>query len=462
MTQPKEAKSLLIIDDEENMRHMLSALLKKMGYRIDTAKDGQEGLEKVQANHFDYILCDIKMPQKDGMAFLDEARVMMESSTVIMMSAYGTIDTAVEAMKLGAYDFISKPFKPDEVYLALKKAEERESLKQENLRLKERIQEISSNFQFGNMIGNSQAMKMVFNLATKAAQYDTTVLVTGESGTGKELVARGIHHAGARKSGNMVPVNCGGIPETLLESELFGYVKGAFTGADRNKKGLFQEADGGTIFLDEIGELPVSLQVKLLRVLQENEVRPVGGAKTNKVDVRVIAATAKDLEEEVRAGRFREDLFYRLNVLRIHLPPLRERTGDIPLLCQLFINNFKDHFQKNIEGISPGAMTILLDHKWPGNVRELENMIERAVVLADKHIILPENLPTEFGIKRASNRMDDFFEGFSLKKAQKIVEKRLITRALESTGGNRTQAAKLLEISIPSLLSKIKSYEIML
>lgn len=462
MTRKDEIKSLLIIDDEENMRHMLSALLKKMGYRIDTARDGQEGLEKVRHDHYDYVLCDIKMPKKDGMTFLNEARVMMENSTVIMMSAYGTIDTALEAMKMGAYDFISKPFKPDEVYLALKKAEERECLKRENIRLKERIQKISSNLQFGNMIGNSTAMKMVFNLAAKAAQYDTTVLVTGESGTGKELVARGIHYSGVRKDGNMVPVNCGGIPENLLESELFGYVKGAFTGADRNKKGLFHEADGGTIFLDEIGELPISLQVKLLRVLQENEVRPVGGAKTYRADVRVIAATAKDLEEEVRLGRFREDLFYRLNVLRIHIPPLRERSGDIPLLCQLFIKNFKNHFQKNIEGISPGAMTILLDHKWPGNVRELENIIERAVVLADKHIILPENLPTEFGIKRASNRMDDFFEGFSLKKAQKIVEKRLITRALESTGGNRTQAAKLLEISIPSLLSKIKAYEIML
>ncbi|MBL0713761.1 MAG: sigma-54-dependent Fis family transcriptional regulator [Desulfosarcina sp.] len=462
MTSKNEIKSLLIIDDEENMRHMLSALLKKMGYRIDTATNGQEGLEKVKAGHYDYILCDVKMPRKDGMAFLDEARIMTESSTVIMMSAYGTIDMAIEAMKLGAYDFISKPFKPDEVCLALKKAEERESLKQENLRLKERIQKISSINQFGNMIGSSQAMKMVFSLAEKAAQYDTTVLVTGESGTGKELVARGIHYAGPRKDGNMVPVNCGGIPETLLESELFGYVKGAFTGADRNKKGLFQEADGGTIFLDEIGELPVTLQVKLLRVLQENEVRPVGDAKTKRIDVRVIAATSKDLEEEMRQGRFREDLFYRLNVLRIHLPPLRERAGDIQLLCQHFLKNFKNQFHKNIEGISPGAMTILLDHKWPGNVRELENMIERAVVLVDKHIILPENLPTEFGIKRASNRMDDFFEGFSLKKAQKIIEKRLITRALESTGGNRTQAAKLLEISIPSLLSKIKTYEVML
>ncbi len=460
MRASSESKRLLIIDDEDNMRHMLSALLRKSGYRIDTAADGEEGLQKVNDLTYDYILCDIKMPNKDGMTFLREARSLVEPSTVIMMSAYGTIDTAVEAMKLGAYDFISKPFKPDEVYLSLKKAEERERLKKENLRLKERIQEIRDDFQFGNMIGNSRSMKTMFRLAEKAAQYDTTVLITGESGTGKELVARGIHFSGSRSDGNMVPVNCGGIPETLLESELFGHVKGAFTGADRNKKGLFQEADGGTIFLDEIGELPLSLQVKLLRVLQENEVRPVGGAKTLKVDVRVVAATAKNLEDEMREGRFREDLFYRLNVLRIHLPPLRERTEDIPVLCKFFIDRYCKQLNKDIEGIAPGAMRLLMDHQWPGNVRELENMIERALVLADKRIILPENLPIEFGIKRAANRMDDFFEGFSLKKARKIMEERLITRALESTGGNRTQAAKLLEISIPSLLSKMKSYQI--
>jgi two-component system response regulator AtoC len=460
MSTSQEPKTLLIIDDEDNMRHMLTALLRKSGYRIDLAADGDEGLGKVKSTAYDYILCDIKMPRKDGMTFLKEARVFVESSTVIMMSAYGTIDMAVEAMKLGAYDFISKPFKPDEVYLSLKKAEERERLKKENIRLKERIQEISADFQFGNMIGNSRSMKTMFRLAEKAAQYDTTVLITGESGTGKELVARGIHFAGSRAAANMVPVNCGGIPESLLESELFGHVKGAFTGADRNKKGLFQEAHEGTIFLDEIGELPLSLQVKLLRVLQESEVRPVGGEKTRKVDVRVVAATAKDLEAEMRAGRFREDLFYRLNVLRIHLPPLRERTEDIPLLCRFFIDRFVKQLSKKIEGVSPGAMTLLMDHKWPGNVRELENMIERAVVLADKHIILPENLPIEFGIKRASNRMDDFFEGFSLKNARKIMEERLITRALEATGGNRTQAAKLLEISIPSLLSKMKAYDI--
>ena len=296
----------------------------------------------------------------------------------------------------------------------------------------------------------------------RVAPTDTTVLIQGESGTGKELVARAIHCRSPRKNKPFVVINCSAYPATLLESELFGHERGAYTGAHKTRVGRFEEASGGTLLLDEIGEMPLHLQVKLLHVLQDYAIAPVGGEKRIPVDVRVIAATAKDLEVEVNQGRFREDLFYRLNVLRIHLPPLRERTGDIPLLCQLFLKNFKSQLGKNIEGISPGAMTILMDHKWPGNVRELENMIERAVVLADKHIILPENLPTEFGIKRAANRMDDFFEGFSLKKAQKIVEKRLITRALESTGGNRTQAAKLLEISIPSLLSKIKAYEILL
>lgn len=453
-------KALLIIDDEENMRHMLAAMLSKSGYRIDTAADGEEGLRKIRKKAFDYVLCDIKMPKTDGMDFLRKADTALTKTTVIMMSAFGTIDTALEAMKLGAYDFISKPFKTDEVYLALKKAEERENLRRENLLLKERIQKISGEVRFGNMIGNSRAMQDVFNIAHKASQYSTTVLIIGESGTGKELVARGIHYEGPRAEKPLVPVNCGGIPETLLESELFGYVKGAFTGADRNKNGLFQEANGGTIFLDEIGELPRALQVKLLRVLQENEVRPVGGARSETIDVRVIAATSRDLAEEVKAGRFREDLFYRLNVLQINLPPLRDRTEDIPLLCQHFLDHFKEQLGKELQGISPGAMSLLVEHKWPGNVRELENTIERAVVLADKRIILPENLPTEMGVKRGSSRMDDFFEGFSLKKAQKIMEKRLITRALESTGGNRTQAAKLLEISHPSLLTKIKAYEI--
>ncbi len=456
-------KRLLVIDDEENMRHMLSTLLMKSGYLVDTATDGADALRLVDQILYDFILCDLKMPNMDGMEFLDTARDKLWESTVIMMSAYSTVDTAIEAMKKGAYDFISKPFKKDEVLLALKKAEERESLKRENRWLKDRIRKIQENYRFGNMVANSKAMQSVFKLAEKVAQYNTTVLICGQSGTGKELIARGIHSESDRAKAQLVPVNCGGIPENLLESELFGYKKGAFTGADKDRKGLFQEADGGTLFLDEIGELPLSLQVKLLRVLQDNEIRAVGDSKTKKVDVRVIAATAKNLEDEVRTGAFREDLFFRLNVVQILLPPLIERTEDIPLLCQHFIDRFNVRLNKEIKGIAPAAMSLLLKHHWPGNVRELENVIERAVVLAENTILLPENLPKELGLKpKAPIHMNGEFEGHSLKKAQKILEKKLIIQALTETGGNRTHASRLLEISHPSLLSKIKAYNIVI
>ncbi|MGB2930010.1 MAG: sigma-54 dependent transcriptional regulator [Desulfobacterales bacterium] len=455
-------KRLLIIDDEENMRHMLSSLLNKSGYRVDTASDGADALEMVDQTLYDFILCDLKMPNMNGMEFFETARDKLWATTVIMMSAYGSIDTAVEAMKKGAYDFISKPFKPDEVLLTLKKAEERESLKRENLWLKERIRKIQENYCFGNMVAKSNAMLNVFKLAEKAAQYNTTVLICGESGTGKELIARGIHFAGQRAKKPLVPVNCGSIPENLLESEFFGYKKGAFTGADRDKKGLFEEADGGTIFLDEIGELPLSLQVKLLRVLQENEIRAVGDSKLKKIDVRVIAATEKNLEDAIREGTFREGLFYRLNVLPIKLPPLSSRPEDIPLLCHHFIDRFNISLEKGIKGITPAAMSLLLKHSWPGNVRELENMIERAVVLAEDTILLPQNFPPELGAESDTDKMEDLFEGYSLKAAQKILEKKLITRSLKATAGNRTKAARMLEISHPSLLSKIKAYNILL
>jgi two-component system response regulator AtoC len=455
-------KRLLIIDDEKNMRHMLSSLLKESGYRVDTASDGAVAMDMVDRTIYDFILCDLKMPNMNGMDFFKTARDKLWATTVIMMSAYGSIDTAVEAMKQGAYDFISKPFKSDEVLLTLKKAEERESLKRENRWLKERIRKIQENYYFGSMVAKSKEMLSVFKLSEKAAQYNTTVLIYGDSGTGKELIARGIHFIGERSKKPLVPVNCGGIPENLLESELFGYVKGAFTGADKNKKGLFQEAEGGTIFLDEIGELPLSLQVKILRVLQENEIRPVGDSKTMQIDVRVIAATAKNLEEEVGKGTFREDLFYRLNVLPIKLPPLRNRPEDIPLLSQHFIDKFSISLDKEIKGITSAAMSILLKHSWPGNVRELENVIERAVVLAEGKNLVPENFPSNLGVESLTDKMDDFLEEYSLKAAQKVLEKRLITRALEKTGGNRTRAARLLEISHPSLLSKIKVYNILL
>ena len=453
-------KRLLVIDDEENMRHMLSSMLKKSGYRVSTASNGSEAMDMVDQTLYDFILCDLKMPDMSGMEFFEAARDKLWASTVIMMSAYGTIDTAVEAMKKGAYDFISKPFKLDEVLLTLKKAEERESLKRENRWLKERIKKIQDDYHFGNMVAKSKDMVAVFKIAEKVAQYDTTVLICGASGTGKELIAQGIHFAGKRSKYPIVPVNCGGIPENLLESELFGYKKGAFTGADSDRKGLFEEADQGTIFLDEIGELPLSLQVKLLRVLQENEIRPVGDSKTKKIDVRVIAATSKNLEEEAKDGSFREDLFFRLNVMPIQLPLLKDRPEDIPILSQHFINRFNVSLEKNIRGITPSAMSRLLKYHWPGNVRELGNVIERAVVLAEESILVPENFSLDLGEDQEREKVEEFFDGHSLKAAQKILEKRLITKALEATNGNRTQAARILEISHPSLLSKIKTYDI--
>jgi two-component system response regulator AtoC len=460
LTAKNVKKRLLIIDDEANMRHMLSTVLKKADYQVETAADGVEGLEMIQQSPYDFILCDIKMPNMGGMEFLKLSRDRIGAATVIMMSAYGSIDTAIKAMKSGAYDYISKPFKTDEVYLTLKKAEERESLKAENRSLKERIQKIAGDSNFGKMVAKSKAMQSVFQLSNKAAQYKITVLILGDSGTGKELIAQGIHYGGMRAAGPLVSVNCGGIPESLLESELFGYKKGAFTGADRDKKGLFQEAERGTIFLDEIGELPLSLQVKLLRVLQENEVRPVGDSKSLQIDVRFIAATSKKLEEEVKKGSFREDLYYRLNVMTVKIPPLRERTEDIPLLCKHFIGRFNEILAKDISGLAPVAMSRLLEYHWPGNVRQLENVIERAMVIADDLLLLPEHFAAE--LMNADGRIgkDTVFEGLSLKDAQKVVEKKLISRALAETGGNRTRAAKLLEISHPSLLTKIKAYGI--
>lgn len=455
-----EKQKILIIDDEANMCHMLAAVLKKAGYEVDTASDGQAGLLQVQHCAYNYILCDVKMPVMGGMDFLKAAGGAIGRSTVIMMSAYGSIDSAVEAMKLGAYDYISKPFKPDEVLLALRKAQERERLKKENRRLRARIREIEKDYRFGNLVARSPAMASVFELAQKAARYSTTVLILGESGTGKELIARGIHCEGERAAMPWVPVNCGGIPEHLLESELFGYKKGAFTGADRNKKGLFQEADGGTLFLDEIGELPLALQVKLLRVLQESEIRPVGESKHTRVNVRVMAATAKNLEEEVRRGLFREDLYYRLNVLTISLPPLRQRPEDIPHLCRYFLSRFNAKMGKRIEGIAPAALELLLGHRWYGNVRELENAMERAVLLADDAMLMPEHLPSDITGRRRERSAEDGTEGFSLKAVQRVMEKKLIAQALEKTRGNRTQAARLLEISHPSLLSKIKAYDL--
>ncbi|MDY6972466.1 MAG: sigma-54 dependent transcriptional regulator [Thermodesulfobacteriota bacterium] len=451
---------VLIIDDEKNMRHMLETLLEKAGYTVESAADGLEGLLCMERSDFDVVLCDIKMPRMDGMTFLKNAQEKHGEKTYIMMSAYGTVEIALSAMKEGAYDYISKPFKTDEVLLTLKKAEERERLKQENLILKTRISEVEQKYAFGNIIARSEAMAHVFDLVSRVAEHKTTVLVTGESGTGKELVARAIHSNGPRSSKAMVTINCGGIPENLLESELFGYKKGAFTDAVKDKPGHFEEADGGTIFMDEIGELPLPLQVKLLRVLQEEEITPLGGIGSKKVDVRAIAATARDLGREVEEGRFREDLFYRINVMPIHLPPLRERTGDIPLLVGYFIELFNKKLGKSIEGLSAEAMPILMQYSWPGNVRELENTIERAVLLATGRWITPAGLPSNIAQAKKKPLYLDLSEDLSIKKTSKLLERNLIEKALKLTGGNRTQAAKILEISRPMLTAKIKTYKL--
>ncbi len=451
-------KTILIIDDEANMRQMLSTLLAKSGYAVEVAADGAEGLARIAQHDFDFILCDLKMPVMDGMTFLGKTQERRNTATVIMMSAYGTVDQAIETVKQGAYDYISKPFKVEEILLVLRKAEERERLRRENVQLKEQLDAIDGQRSFGGMVGKSKAMQEVFGLAEKVAKYNTTILITGESGTGKELVARGIHLSGKGKGAPFVAVNCGSIPENLLESEFFGYVKGAFTGADKDKKGLFEEADQGTLFLDEIGELPLELQVKLLRVLQEQEVRRVGAVKSQAINVRVLAATNRDLVELVKMKTFREDLFYRLNVINISIPPLRQHPEDIPLLCRFFLDKFVIRLGIEVQGIAPAAMDLLMQYEWPGNVRELENVLERALILTDKNIILPEHLPLQFGAKGENRRIDDFFGTYSLKKAKIIMEKRLIQRAMEHTGGNKSKAAVLLELSYPALLSKIKEY----
>jgi two-component system response regulator AtoC len=447
---------ILVVDDEENLRHMLQVLLSRQGYLVDLATNGEEALKMALSTEYDFILSDIKMPVMDGAEFLKKAFSEGIKSTIIMMSAYGTMDTAIECMKQGAYDYISKPFKNDEILLVLQKAAERERLKAENRRLKE---ELKREFSFSNIVSRNQRMMEIFELIRKVSGFKTTVLIMGESGTGKELIARALHYQSRRKNASFVAVNCGAIPHTLLESELFGHVRGAFTDASTDKTGLFEQAHGGTLFLDEIGEMPLSLQVKLLRVLQDEEIRPVGSSTVKKVDVRVISATSKQLEQEITEGRFREDLYFRLNVLGIILPPLRERTEDIPLLVDHFLAKFGVMFGKEEVRLSQEALRTLVGYHWPGNVRELENCIERGLLLCEGNQLDVESLPDNLRRKNNGGASVGIpSDSLSIKKAEEILERDLIRRALEKTGGNRTHAARLLEISHRSLLYKLKEY----
>jgi two-component system, NtrC family, response regulator AtoC len=447
-------RRVLVVDDEENLRLVLRTLLRRHGYEVETAPTGEEALTLVDSFGPDVVLTDVRMPKMGGLDLLATLKAKGNEATVIVMSAYGNMDLALEAMKAGAYDYVQKPFKPDEIVLALKKAEERESLRRENRALRD---EIRKEHRFEDILAKSAKMQDIFRTIVKISEYKTTVLVTGESGAGKELVARAIHRR-SKRNGPFVAVNCGAIPENLLESELFGHKKGAFTDAVQDRRGLFEEANAGTLFLDEIGELPLALQVKLLRVLEDEKIRRLGETRDVQVDVRIVTATHRDLLAETKAGRFREDLFYRLNVLLIHCPPLRERREDIPLLIDHFLARNNARLGTSIRGLDTEARRLLYEYAWPGNVRELENTIERAMVLTEGDTITAQDLPERVREARDPVQMQLASGELSVKKTMRIIEEILIRRALQKTKGNRTRAAEILEISHRALLYKIKDY----
>jgi two-component system, NtrC family, response regulator AtoC len=450
-------RRVLVVDDEENVRLVVRTFLKRDGYEVEAAASAEEALEKVEAFGPDVILTDVRMPKMSGLDLLATLKAKSIETTVIVMSAYGNVDLAIEAMKAGAYDYVQKPFKAEEVLLTLRKAEEREALRRENRVLR---QEIRRENMFEEILAKSQPMQAIFKTIAKIADYKTTALVTGESGVGKELVARAIHRRSSRRGGPFVAVNCGAIPENLLESELFGYKRGAFTDAVNDRAGLFEQANHGTLLLDEIGELPLPLQVKLLRVLQEETIRRLGDVKDVKVDVRILAATHRDLAAETAAGRFREDLYYRINVLPIPIPPLRERREDIPILLDHFLARNNARFGTSIRGIDPEARRLLLEYAWPGNVRELENTVERAMVLCEGDTIGVDDLPERVREAKDPIQLHLTSGELSIKKTSRVIEEILIRRALQKTKGNRTKAALVLEISHRALLYKIKDYRI--
>jgi two-component system, NtrC family, response regulator PilR len=448
---------ILVVDDEQSMREFLEIMLKKEDYKVSLASNGEEVLKLLERDIFDLVLLDVRMPKMDGIAVLKKIKALATETIVIMITAYASHDTAVKAMKEGAYDYITKPFKIDEIKLIIKNALEKKNLQKENSLLK---QVVRDRYHFDNIIGQSPRMLVLYDLLEKVSPTKTNILVTGESGTGKELVAKAIHYNSPRKDRPFVTLNCGAIPESLIESELFGHMKGAFTDAIATKKGLFEVADEGTLFLDEISELPLLMQVKLLRVLQDREFKRVGGTEDLRVDVRIIAATNKDLEEAVREKRFREDLFYRLNVIQIKLPPLRERTDDIPRLAMHFLKKFSTELNKPISTVSPEALRLLQDYAYPGNVRELQNIIERAVALETSQELTAQNLRSylddHLQIKKVGLDLDIPREG--LEKFVEEIERTLLVKALDRTHGIKKKAAELLGINFRSMRYRLEKY----
>jgi two-component system response regulator AtoC len=448
---------VLVIDDDAGLRKSLSLILQDAKHECLTAHDAAEGLGTAATQAVDLILCDIRMPGMDGLEFLRRYRESGGEALVIMMTAYGSLDLAVQAMRAGAYDYLPKPFGAEEVLLTLRKAEEREQLRREVHRLRD---EVRAEVRFGDVVARSPAMVRAIEVAAKVARHDSPVLVTGETGTGKELIARLIHRESPRCDAPFVPVNCGAIPETLLESEFFGHVRGAFSGAHRDREGLFESAQGGTLFLDEVGELPTTLQVKLLRALQEGEVRRVGSDETVHVDVRIVSATNQDLEAGAREGRFRQDLYYRLAVVPIHLPSLVGRREEIPELAHRLLERHARRLGIQVPRIAGAAMGRLLEYSWPGNVRELENVLERALVLSEGDEITVEALPEHVRVPGRNDPAPRDGGDLSVKRRSAQLEKQLIQLALERTGGNRTRAADLLELSPRALRYKIQDYGI--
>ncbi|MCA1959824.1 MAG: sigma-54 dependent transcriptional regulator [Desulfomonile sp.] len=454
-----ELTRILIVDDEPNMLHMLSTILQQDGFEPVCARTAAEALTLVAQQEFDFILSDVRMPGMDGIQLLERLKESGVDVIVILMSAYGNVELALEAIRKGAYDYISKPFKTDEVVLTLRKASEREKLRREVVRLRRRLRHSEPS---PEIVARSPAIRTLLEMVHQVGPVDCSVLITGDSGTGKELLAREIHRCSSRSEGPFVPVNCAAIPAGLLESELFGHAAGAFTGARVDKPGLFEEADGGTLLLDEIGAMEPALQAKLLRAIESGEIRRIGDTTARRVRTRIVAATNEHLDDAIKSGRFREDLYYRLNVVHLHVPPLAQRREDIIPLVEHFVEIFNRKMGLRVRAISREAQEALLKYSWKGNVRELQNVVERAMIFTSGDTIALDSLPhdiraavTSPAAKRAPRE-----EILSIKRASRELERALITKALNRTGGNRSQAAGLLEISYPSLLQKIKEYGI--
>jgi two-component system response regulator PilR (NtrC family) len=457
----QETQNILVVDDDKSMREFLEILLTKDGYQVTLAENGERGCEVLNDHPFDLVITDIRMKDINGIGVLKRAKQVNPDTVVIMISAFATADTAVEAMREGAYDYIPKPFKVKDLKKIVKDA-----LKSRKTSVAKTEKETGSyRYNFNYLIGESPQMKKVYDLIERVSNTKSNILISGESGTGKELVAKAIHQQSQRKGRPFVAINCAGIPETLIESELFGYKKGAFTGAVTDKAGLFEAADGGTVFLDEVGDLTPTIQVKLLRVIQERTFTSVGGTEEKRVDVRFISATNRDLEREVMENRFREDLYFRINVIKISMPPLRERDGDLPLLSQFFLEKYSQEFGKDVKKISAYAMDILSEYSFPGNVRELENIIERSVTLETSNIVLPESLTLSHFQKdkykpNESRRQTDLTpEGVYLNEVMQRIEKEYIQKAISMSNGSKQRAAELLNISYEVLRRRLKEME---